>query len=223
MTLVIVGGPDAAGADDAFAAAGFDCKHGDRVELTGIDGDVMLRLVGPAADALAEADRRGVSYTLVHVGQDDGEPGGTFERAHHRIASAELSALATRLRSRDGMVVTCLAFAFRNGIPAESDWVVDARFLENPYWVEELRPLDGRDQRVRDYVLGQPEASACLDGLEATLLGVLPAYRRRGRMGLTIAFGCTGGRHRSVVLAEEMARRLNRIEDLAVEVKARDL
>jgi hypothetical protein len=193
------------------------------VEITGLERDVMLRLEGPSAGALADADRRGIGYTLIHVGADDGEPQGSFERAHHRVEPGRLAVLAPRLRSRENMLVTCLAFAYRYGIPAETDWVIDVRFLENPYWVEELRPLDGRDPRVRDYVLGQSEAVACLDALEAALLTVLPAYRRRGRTELTVAFGCTGGRHRSVAMAEEMARRLSRAESLVVEVRARDL
>jgi UPF0042 nucleotide-binding protein len=196
---------------------------GSTVGLTGIERDVMLRLQDGVAAALKDADRRGIAYILVHVGPDQGEPGGSHERAHHRVEAAQLPELAHRLRSRETMLVTCLAFAFRNGIPPESAWVIDARFLDNPYWVEELRPLDGRDHRVQEYVLGQPEAVELLDGLEGTLRSILPAYRRRGRMELTVAFGCTGGRHRSVVLAGEMAKRLSGFEGIEVEVRLRDL
>ena len=97
------------------------------------------------------------------------------------------------------------------------------RFLDNPYWVPELRPLDGRDAPVRDHVLGQPAAGALLDGLEATVVPILPAYAERGRTELTVAFGCTGGRHRSVALAAEFARRLDRVEGIDVECRLRDL
>ena len=82
--------------------------------------------------------------------------------------------LAKRLRARKRMVVTCLAFAFKNGVPGGAGWVVDARFLDNPYWVDELRPLDGRDPRVRDYVLCQASAVEAMDNLERTLRPLLP-------------------------------------------------
>jgi RNase adaptor protein for sRNA GlmZ degradation len=183
---------------------------------------VDARMVATAAE-LREADRQGIRYTLVHVGPDDGEPEGTYARAHHRVESAELAELARKLRSRERMVVTCLAFAFKNGLPAGADWVVDGRFLENPYWIEELRPLDGTDARVRDYVLGQPPAVEALDNLERTLRPLVPRYRERGRMELMVAFGCTGGRHRSVVLAKEMARRLATLEGVDVEFASRDI
>jgi len=101
---------------------------------------------------------------------------------------------------------------------------VDVRFLDNPYWVPELRPLNGLDAPVRDFVLGQPAASALLDGLLGTLETVLDEYRRRGRMELTLAFGCTGGQHRSVAMAHELAERLRaRRPDLDVEFRAREL
>jgi UPF0042 nucleotide-binding protein len=101
--------------------------------------------------------------------------------------------------------------------------VVDTRFLDNPYWVPELRPLDGRDPRVRDFVLGQPAARAMLEGLEATLVPILPAYVERGRTELTVALGCTGGRHRSVALAAELARRLGHVEGIEVACRFQEL
>jgi RNase adaptor protein for sRNA GlmZ degradation len=182
-----------------------------------------LGLVKGAPEVLRRADADGLTYVLVHHGPDDAVAGGTYERAHHRVELGELPELARRLRSRASMLVTCLAFAFRQGIPPESAWLIDARFLENPYWVPELRDLDGMDARVRDYVLDQPAATALLDGIESTLRSAIPAYRARGRMELTIAFGCTGGRHRSVVLAAEMGRRLSGMEGIEVEFGARDL
>jgi UPF0042 nucleotide-binding protein len=171
---------------------------------------------------LRDADARGIRYVLVHHGQDDGLAEGTYARAHHRVDAAQLPELARRLRSRERMLVTCLAFGYRNGIPEGSAWVVDTRFLDNPYWVPELKPLDGRDEPVREYVLGQPGAVRLLDGLQATVEPLLAEYRARGRMELTIAFGCTGGRHRSVVLAAEMARRLACVEGIDVEFTARE-
>lgn len=203
--VVLVGGQGAEAALGLLVAEGVDA-----------------RVVATAAE-LREADRQGIRYTLVHVGPDDGEPEGTYARAHHRVVPADLSVLASKLRARERMLVTCLAFAFKNGLPAGADWVVDVRFLDNPYWVEELRPLDGRDQPVRDYVLGQAAAGEALDNLERTLRPLVPLYHERGRMELMVAFGCTGGRHRSIVLAAEMARRLSTLEEVDVEFVARDL
>jgi len=101
--------------------------------------------------------------------------------------------------------------------------VVDVRLLENPYWVDELRPLDGRDPRVREFVVGQPAARELLDNFEKTLRDAIPHYRERGRSNLVVAFGCTGGRHRSVAMAREMATRLEDLEGVDVESSFRDL
>jgi hypothetical protein len=226
VSLVVLGGTTSERVEAAlreFEVAGFTVKRGAGVEPDGGEGDVAFALPGGGAEALRDADARGLRYVLVHHGPDDGEPEGTYARAHHRVESRELPELARRLRARSRLEVTCLAFGYKNGIPAESAWVVDGRCLDNPYWVPELKPLDGRDPRVRDYVLGQPVAGRLLDGLEAVLVPLLPEYTRRGRMELTIAFGCTGGRHRSVALAEEMARRLSPLAEVEVRVRARDL
>jgi UPF0042 nucleotide-binding protein len=127
------------------------------------------------------------------------------------------------LKSREKMLITCLAFGYKRGIPDGAAWVVDVRLLDNPYWVEELQPLDGRDPRVRDFVVNQPAAQDLLDNLERTLVAALPHYRERGRSQLVVAFGCTGGRHRSVAMAREMAARLERLEDVDVEFVSREL
>lgn len=107
-----------------------------------------------------------------------------------------------------GMQIAVVSFGYKHGLPPDVDTVIDCRFLPNPHWVEELRPLTGQDEPVRDYVLGQPLAAAYLDQLEDFFDLVLPAYEQQGKAYLTIAFGCTGGRHRSVAMAEEAARRL---------------
>ncbi len=221
MALVIVGGdtPERVqAAVNAFEAEGW-APACDPWQWDEADGVLGTRDAG----LLRDADARGVRYVLVHHGPDDGVPGGTYARAHHRVATAQLPELARRLRSRERMLVTCLAFGFKNGIPEDCAWMVDVRFLDNPYWVPELRPLDGHDERVRSYVLGQPPAARLLDGLEAAVVPLLGEYRRSARSRLTIAFGCTGGRHRSVVLAAEMARRLGGVEDVEVELRTREL
>lgn len=98
-----------------------------------------------------------------------------------------------------------VSFGYKHGLPLDVDLVFDCRFLPNPHWVEELRPLPGTDEAVRDYVLAQPDAKAFLDQLGQLLELVLPAYVREGKAYLSIGVGCTGGHHRSVVIAEELA------------------
>jgi UPF0042 nucleotide-binding protein len=172
---------------------------------------------------LKDADAQNIRYVLVHVGAGDGRAGGSHDRAHHRVDIAQLRELAQQLRSRERLLVTCVAFGYKNGIPDGASWVVDVRLLENPYWVEELRPLDGRDARVRDFVLKQPAAQELLGNLEKTLRAAIPHYRERGRSHLVVAFGCTGGRHRSVAIAAEMAARLGSVDGIDVESVARDV
>ncbi|MGY2082045.1 RNase adapter RapZ [Modestobacter sp. SYSU DS0657] len=107
------------------------------------------------------------------------------------------------------VVATVLSFGFKYGLPLDADLVVDARFLPNPHWVPELRPRTGQDAEVRDYVLTQDHAPEFIDGYMRVLDLLLPGYRREGKRYLTLAVGCTGGKHRSVAIAEEFARRLN--------------
>ncbi len=223
MTLVIVGGttePELEEAVGVFVDSGFQLA---RWLSPWEDADGVLALRGDGAVLLKDADAQGIRYVLVHVGSDDGRSGGSHERAHHRVDIAQLRELALQLKSRERMLITCQAFGYKRGIPDGAAWVVDVRLLDNPYWVEELRPLDGRDPRVRDYVLGQPAARDLLDNLERTLKNALPHYRKRGRSQLIVAFGCTGGRHRSVVMASEMADRLKGLEGVDVEFTARDV
>jgi UPF0042 nucleotide-binding protein len=104
--------------------------------------------------------------------------------------------------------VTVVSFGFRHGIPAHADLVFDVRFLPNPYFVPELRPHPGTEPAVRDFVLGQPDAAAFLDRLGELAAFLLPRYQAEGKSYLTIAIGCTGGRHRSVAIAGELCRRL---------------
>jgi UPF0042 nucleotide-binding protein len=103
------------------------------------------------------------------------------------------------------MQTTLVSFGYKHGLPLDTDLVIDCRFLPNPHWIDELRPLTGLDEPVRDYVLGQPIAAEFLDELRRLLTLLLPAYVAEGKSYLTIAFGCTGGRHRSVAISEEIA------------------
>lgn len=108
----------------------------------------------------------------------------------------------------DRMILSLVSFAYRYGLPREADLVFDVRFLANPHYVNELRAKTGRDPAVRGYVEADPSFAPLLARLENLLLPFLPAYQREGKSYLTIAFGCTGGRHRSIVVAESFAERL---------------
>jgi RNase adapter protein RapZ len=119
------------------------------------------------------------------------------------------------------LTLSVLSFAYRGGLPREADIVFDARFLANPHYVDELRPKNGLDPQVRAYVEGDPGYQMLLERLEALLFPLLPSYQREGRSYLTIAFGCTGGRHRSIVVAEAFAARL-RESGWTVVVRHRD-
>ncbi len=104
--------------------------------------------------------------------------------------------------------VTILSFGYKYGLPVDADLVVDCRFLPNPHWVPELRPHNGLDDDVRDYVLSRDGALAFLDGYEQLLALVLAGYQREGKTYVLLAVGCTGGKHRSVAMAQELSRRL---------------
>lgn len=106
------------------------------------------------------------------------------------------------------MAITVLSFGFKHGLPSDVDMVFDCRFLPNPHWDEKLRPMSGRDEPVRDHVLESELAGPFVEEIERLLGVVVPAFEDEGKPYLTLAFGCTGGRHRSVAIAEEIARRL---------------
>jgi UPF0042 nucleotide-binding protein len=108
------------------------------------------------------------------------------------------------------MQTSVLSFGYKHGLPLDADLVLDVRFLPNPFWVDRLRELTGLDEPVREYVTAQALTGPFLDQVEQLLLLLLPAYVDEGKSYLTIAVGCTGGRHRSVVVSEELARRLRR-------------
>jgi UPF0042 nucleotide-binding protein len=107
------------------------------------------------------------------------------------------------------MRTSILSFGFKHGVPLDVDLLFDCRFHPNPYWDESLRNHSGLEPQVRQYVLDRPETTAFLEKLDDLLSMLIPAYIREGKSYLTVAMGCTGGRHRSVVLAEELVRRLD--------------
>jgi UPF0042 nucleotide-binding protein len=119
--------------------------------------------------------------------------------------------------------VTIMSFGFKYGLPPDADLVADMRFLPNPFWNDDLRPLTGEDPIVREYVLHQEGAAEFLDSYSAALEPVLAGYQRENKGHSVVAVGCTGGKHRSVVMARELGSRLASLPGVAVRVKHRDL
>jgi UPF0042 nucleotide-binding protein len=124
----------------------------------------------------------------------------------HQLKDRLLHAFDTGNESR--LQVAVESFGFKHGLPLDADMVFDVRFLPNPHWDEALRPLTGHDPKVRDYVLETASGSDFIDRLDGLLASLLPQYEAEGRSYLTVAIGCTGGRHRSVAVSEELAARL---------------
>jgi UPF0042 nucleotide-binding protein len=108
------------------------------------------------------------------------------------------------------LLVSCVSFGFKSGVPPEADMVFDVRFLPNPHFVEEFRPLTGKHPKVAAYIRHFSQTKEFLDKITELLLFLLPHYMREGKSYLTLAFGCTGGQHRSVMMAEEMKKRLSK-------------
>ncbi len=138
----------------------------------------------------------------------------------------QLASQVSELFSEEGDArhrLTILSFGFKYGLPTDVDLVADMRFLPNPYWNEELRGLTGQDAVVRDYVLSREGAGEFLDAYAQALLPVLEGYQRENKSHSTVAIGCTGGRHRSVAMSEELARRLSGVPGVAIKVRHRDL
>ncbi|MBA2699740.1 MAG: RNase adapter RapZ [Nocardioidaceae bacterium] len=138
----------------------------------------------------------------------------------HQLAAKVASAFADG--DQPTVRATVVSFGFKYGIPVDSDMVVDMRFLPNPHWIPDLRPKTGLDPEVSDYVLAQPDAAGFLDRLEAMLETVYDGFLRERKQYLNLAVGCTGGKHRSVAMAEAIGARM-RARDVEVLVVHRDL
>jgi UPF0042 nucleotide-binding protein len=119
--------------------------------------------------------------------------------------------------------ITVMSFGFKYGLPSDADLVADMRFIPNPFWQESLRPFTGEDQQVSDFVLSQNGVSEFLENYLAALKPVLRGYLQENKRYATIAIGCTGGKHRSVAVSRAIAAELEKIDDVAISVKHRDL
>ena len=139
------------------------------------------------------------------------------ERADIVIDTSDLSVHELRSKMRnyfetgpveDELVITMVSFGYKHGLPLDADMVLDVRFLPNPHWVDALRPLCGLDAPVREYVLSQPGADEFVERSRDLLMLLLPGYQKEGRHYFTLGIGCTGGRHRSVALSEQLASQI---------------
>ena len=139
----------------------------------------------------------------------------------HQLATT----ITERFAAEDaaGLQVTILSFGFKYGLPTDVDMVADARFLPNPFWIPELRQFTGQDAQVSEFVLAQPGAREFIANYSAALEPVLAGYQRENKRHATIAIGCTGGKHRSVAMARELASLFQGFPGVAVNVKHRDL
>ena len=140
-----------------------------------------------------------------------------------RELKSELEKIFIENLNFKNMIITVLSFGFKYGIPADADLVFDVRFLPNPYYIEKLRPLTGNDSPVSDYVMGFDLAHAFSDKLEDMLRFLIPNYISEGKTQLVIGIGCTGGKHRSVTLSNEIYRRLRGTEEYGVRIEHRDI
>jgi RNase adapter protein RapZ len=146
----------------------------------------------------------------------------TSDMTVHELRRAFMSA-SREHHAHPGPVVTCLSFGFKHGVPLDADLVFDARFLPNPHFVPDLRPRTGKDPMVRAYLDQYDDTHAFIDRVADLLTFLLPRYAEEGKSYVTVAVGCTGGRHRSVAIAEELKRRLTPIPSVRMRVRHRDI
>ncbi len=134
----------------------------------------------------------------------------------------EMNRIFIQNQEYNNLMVTILSFGFKYGIPSDADLVFDVRFLPNPYYIDELRPLTGNDKPVQDYVKSFPECTQFLEKLTDMLTFLLPGYVKEGKNQLVVAIGCTGGQHRSVTIANELYERLSHQGEYGLKITHRD-
>lgn len=135
----------------------------------------------------------------------------------------ELNKIFVENKEFKNLYITVLSFGFKYGIPSDADLVFDVRFLPNPYYVDELRPMSGNDPEVRDYVMSKEKAGEFLDKLTDLLEFLIPNYIIEGKTQLVIGIGCTGGKHRSVTLANALFARISQAESYGIRIEHRDI
>ena len=140
-----------------------------------------------------------------------------------RDLKGELEKIFVEDKNYESLFVTIMSFGFKYGIPADADLVFDVRFLPNPYYVEELRPKTGNDREIQQFVMRHPQAHVFLNKLKDMIRFLIPNYISEGKNRLVIAIGCTGGKHRSVTLANELYQRLSQDEGYGLKIEHRDI
>jgi len=182
-----------------------------RVVFLEASDDVLIRRFSETRHRHPLGDERGIANSIAEerrrldaVRSDSDVVLDTSDLSLRQLRERLFAALATDVRS-DQLAFQLISFGFKHGVPLEADLVFDVRFMQNPFYVAELRPLSGLTDQVRTFVLGQPVATRFLDYLFEFLEFAIPAYISEGKTRLTIAIGCTGGYHRSIVIAEELA------------------
>ncbi|MDE6830909.1 MAG: RNase adapter RapZ, partial [Lachnospiraceae bacterium] len=139
-----------------------------------------------------------------------------------RELKAELNKIFVRNKEYKNLYISVLSFGFKYGLPTDADLVFDVRFLPNPYYIDELRPQSGNDREVRDYVMSNPKSGEFLKKLTDLVEFLIPNYVQEGKTQLVIGIGCTGGKHRSVTLANELFEELKENENYGIRVEHRD-
>lgn len=229
LVLDIRAGDPAPAIAHAAAALAADGGRLELVYLEASDATLVNRFSETRHRHPLQATRSGVQASIA---EERRRLEATRQLADHVIDTTGLSiaqlkerlfSVLPRDEGREGLRIDIVTFGFKYGIPLEADLVFDVRFLTNPYWDPELKPLSGLEGKVRDFVFSQPAAGRFLDLVVELLELTAPAYRAEGREQLRVALGCTGGYHRSIALAEELGRRLAKMPDASVEVFHREL
>jgi len=229
LVLDIRAGDPAPSIERAAASVEAEGSRLELVYLEASDASLVSRFSETRHRHPLQATRSGVQASIA---EERRRLARTREMADHVVDTTGLSigqlkdrlfALVPRDSATDDLRIDIVAFGFKYGIPLEADLVFDVRFLTNPYWNPDLKPLSGLDEKVRRFVLEQPAATRFLELVTELLQLTAPAYRAEGKEQLRVALGCTGGYHRSIVLAEELARRLEALPDASVTVFHREL
>jgi RNase adapter protein RapZ len=218
VALVVRSGPPDT-EDDVLAALEALTESAKRVRTVFLDAstDVLVRRYESTRRRHPKAGEGGTLVDAIELEREQLQPMkasadvvvDTSDLNVHQL-KARIHGLFADEHDSGGMRVNVVSFGYKHGLPLDVDLVLDCRFLPNPHWVDELRPLTGQDADVRDYVLAQDDTEPFLEHMDGLLELLLPAYAREGRTYLSIAVGCTGGRHRSVVIAEALADVLRR-------------
>ena len=229
LVLDIRSGDPAPAIERAAAALAADGDELELIFLEASDQSLVSRYSETRHRHPLEATRSGVQASIA---EERRRLARTRALADHVVDTTGLSigqlkdrlfAIVPREPRIDELRIDLVTFGFKYGIPLEADLVLDVRFLTNPYWEPALKRLSGLEEPVREYVLNQPTARRFLELVTELLTLTAPAYRAEGKQQLRVALGCTGGYHRSIALAEELATRLRSIEGTSVSVFHREL